>query len=198
MGRKFNVTADCKPNLHYMVDISSRLAQMKGYVDRGEYFTINRARQYGKTTMLRAMKEYLKDEYYVVSMDFQMQMSHAKFRDESTFSVAFAKAFIRTLRNLDADIPEKTEDAMKRLEAAAQEGGAGLELVELFQYVSDICQEADRPLVLMVDETDSAANNQVFMDFLAQLRGYYIDRDHSPTFQSVILAGVYEDRKSVV
>ena len=192
MGRKFNVTADCKPNLHYMVDISSRLAQMKGYVDRGEYFTINRARQYGKTTMLRAMKEYLKDEYYVVSMDFQMQMSHAKFRDENTFSVAFAKAFIRTLRNLDADIPEKMEDAMKRLEAAAQECGAGLELVELFQYLSDICREADRPLVLMVDETDSAANNQVFMDFLAQLRGYYIDRDHSPTFQSVILAGVYD------
>ena len=192
MGRKFNVTADCKPNLHYMVDISSRLAQMKGYVDRGEYFTINRARQYGKTTMLRAMKEYLKDEYYVVSMDFQMQMSHAKFRDENTFSVAFAKAFIRTLRNLDADIPEKMEDAMKRLEAAAQESGAGLELVELFQYLSDICREADRPLVLMVDETDSAANNQVFMDFLAQLRGYYIDRDHSPTFQSVILAGVYD------
>lgn len=62
MGRKFNVTADCKPNLHYMVDISSRLAQMKGYVDRGEYFTINRARQYGKTTILRAMKEYLKNE----------------------------------------------------------------------------------------------------------------------------------------
>ena len=192
MGKTFNITADCKPKLHYMVDLSSRLKQIKGYVDRGEYFTINRARQYGKTTTLRALKEYLKDEYYVVSMDFQMQMSHAKFRDENTFSVAFAKAFIRTLRNLDADIPEKMEDAMKRLEAAAQESGAGLELVELFQYLSDICREADRPLVLMVDETDSAANNQVFMDFLAQLRGYYIDRDHSPTFQSVILAGVYD------
>ena len=41
MGKIFNVTADCKPGLHYMVDISSRLARMKGYVDRGEYFTIN-------------------------------------------------------------------------------------------------------------------------------------------------------------
>lgn len=67
---------------------------MKGYVDRGEYFTVNRARQYGKTTTLRALKEYLKNEYYVISMDFQMQMSYAKFRDENTFSVAFAKAFI--------------------------------------------------------------------------------------------------------
>lgn len=70
MGRKFNVTADCKQNLHYMVDLSSRLAQIKEYVDEGKYFTINRARQYGKTTTLRALKGYLKDEYYVNQYGF--------------------------------------------------------------------------------------------------------------------------------
>ena len=32
MGKKFNVTAGCKPSLHYMVDISSLLAQIKGYM----------------------------------------------------------------------------------------------------------------------------------------------------------------------
>lgn len=44
----------------------------------------------------------------------------------------------------------------------------------------------------MIDEVDSATNNQVFLDFLAQLRAYYIDRDVTATFQSVILAGVYD------
>lgn len=44
----------------------------------------------------------------------------------------------------------------------------------------------------MIDEVDSATNNQVFLDFLAQLRAYYIDRDIQPTFQSVILVGVYD------
>ena len=53
MGKIFNITADCKPNQHYMVNLDSRLAQIKEYIDRGEYFTINRARQYGKTTTLR-------------------------------------------------------------------------------------------------------------------------------------------------
>lgn len=77
MGKTFNVTADCRPNQHYMVDLTSRLAQIREYVDRGEYFAVNRARQYGKTTTLRALKEYLKDQYYVISMDFQMQMSSA-------------------------------------------------------------------------------------------------------------------------
>ena len=42
----------------------------------------------------------------------------------------------------------------------------------------------------MIDEADSAANNQVFLEFLAQLRGYYLNRDQKPTFHSVILAGV--------
>lgn len=192
MGKVFNITGDCKPNLHYMVDISSRLKQMKGFVDRGEYFIVNRARQYGKTTTLRALKEYLKGEYYVISMDFQVQMSHAKFHNENTFSVAFAKAFVRIVQNLDTVIMNEMKKAVESLKAAMQENREDLELVELFQHLSDICRAADKPLVLMIDEIDSAVNSQVFLDFLAQLRGYYIDRDKSPTFQSVILAGVYD------
>lgn len=57
MGKVFNTTADCKPQLHYMVDIGGRLEEMKSLVVKGEYFTINRARQYGKTTALRALKK---------------------------------------------------------------------------------------------------------------------------------------------
>ncbi len=194
MNKTFNITADCKPNLHYMVDIHSRLELIKGYVDRGEYLSVHRARQYGKTTMLRALDEYLKSTYYVISMDFQMQMSAAKFRSENAFSVAFAKAFVRIMQHLDVAFPEKMEQKMNHLKKATQESREDLELVELFQYLSDICRESDRPLVLVIDEIDSAANNQVFLDFLAQLRGYYIDRDRSATFRSVILAGVYDIR----
>lgn len=192
MKKIFNITADCKPDLHYMVDITSRLRLIKSYVDRGEYFTINRARQYGKTTTLRALKEYLKEDYYVVSMDFQMQMSNAKFRNENTFSIAFAKAFVRMIRNQEKGITNEMEKSVKELETAMHEHRESLELVELFQCLSDICSAADKSLVLMIDEIDSAANNQVFLDFLAQLRGYYIDRDRSAAFQSVILAGVYD------
>ena len=45
MNKVFNVSADCKPNLHYMVDMSGLLQKIKEFVDRGEYFTMNRARQ---------------------------------------------------------------------------------------------------------------------------------------------------------
>ena len=55
-----------------MVNLNARLAKIKELVDNGDYFVINRARQYGKTTTLRALKEYLKNTYNVISLDFQM------------------------------------------------------------------------------------------------------------------------------
>lgn len=190
MGKVFNISGDCKPKLHYMVDITQRLGEIKEYIDRGEYFTINRARQYGKTTTLRALYEYIKSEYCVVSLDFQRQMSNAKFRNENTFSVAFGKAFISGMA--EQSVSEKMGQAIAELKAAVSDNKESVELVELFQYLSSICRVSDKPVVLMIDEVDSATNNQVFLDFLAQLRGYYIDRDVTPTFQSVILAGVYD------
>jgi hypothetical protein len=71
MSKFFNVTGACNPKLHYMVDISDRLHSIKTMVDNGAYFTVNRARQYGKTTTLMALQRYLEKEYTVIYMDFQ-------------------------------------------------------------------------------------------------------------------------------
>jgi len=37
----------------------------------------------------------------------------------------------------------------------------------LFEYFSRLCETSERPIVLMIDEVDSASGNQVFLDFLA-------------------------------
>ena len=65
-------------------------------------------------------------------------------------------------------------------------------LRELFARISRLCMEASQPVVLIIDEVDSASNNQVFLDFLAILRSYYLERKKKPMFHSVILAGVYD------
>ncbi len=70
MAKIFNVSGDCKPKLHYMVNIDENLEQIKAMVENGQYFTINRARQYGKTTTLRALEVFLDDDYTVISLDF--------------------------------------------------------------------------------------------------------------------------------
>jgi hypothetical protein len=188
MARIFNVSADCQPDKHYMVDISDRLQKIKKMVDDGQYFTINRARQYGKTTTLQALEGFLKKDYVVVSLDFQM-MGTSKFRNENTFSVAFAKYFIKEMETKEVST---ASGLLMPLKNALREHRDEIELLELFEYLSDICGAATKPVVMIIDEVDSAANNQVFLDFLSQLRGYYIKRRKNPTFQSVILAGVYD------
>ena len=64
---------------------------------------------------------------------------------------------------------------------------------DLFGIFDQWCRENDKPVVLIIDEVDSATNNQVFLDFLGKLRSCYIKRQKNKqyrTFQSVILVGV--------
>ena len=63
-GKKFNTTGICIPSLHYMVDTTDMIDQIiDGYIEQGEYFTINRARQFGKTTTLELLYQRLKETY---------------------------------------------------------------------------------------------------------------------------------------
>lgn len=186
MGKTFNINGDCKPGLHYMVDLHGRLDIIRSMVDQGQYFTINRARQYGKTTILRSLDRFLKNDYLVISMDFQV-MGHACFESESLFVSAFSAELL--------DSTEAIPDEIKNHLCTFAEGCARqITLFSLFKVLSRWCGISQKRIVLLVDEVDSATSNQVFLDFLAQLRGYYINRDRKPAFQSVILAGVYDVR----
>ena len=174
-----------------MVDISERLVQIKKMVDAGNYFTINRGRQYGKTTTLSALRKFLIPEYEVISLDFQ-GIGAAGFETEERFVQSFSRLIRKEKRRgiyIPDNVYDRFEEYINRKEHMAR-------LDELFETISDWCYESEKGLVLIIDEVDSATNNQVFLDFLAQLRENYLSRDDrgDPAFQSVILAGVTDIR----
>ena len=190
MERYFNTEGCCRPGIHYMVRLDDRVDEIKRlYVDRGKYFVINRGRQYGKTTTLRALAEYLKDDYTVLPMDFQALGSDC-FVDGPTFVLSFIDYLEEIFSGREELRNAVSEEAYRNLIALRDQKRLGID--KLFRCLSGLCRTAEKPMVLIIDEVDSASNNQVFIDFLAQLRRYYLDRDISPTFQSVILAGVYD------
>ncbi len=190
MTRYFNTEGRCKPDKHYMVPIGGRLKAIKEqYVDREKYFVINRGRQYGKTTTLMALAEYLRRDYIVVLLDFQ-GIGSEEFANAQTFTRAFTEEFLFAFDNAKMDTAEK-ERVLKPLKDF-MESGTERTMRELFASLSFVCSLAGKPVVMMIDEVDSASNNQVFLDFLAQLRRYYLDRELRPIFHSVILAGVYD------
>ena len=57
--KEFNTTGVCYPQLHYMMDNSHKISDVINLIERGKYFTLNRPRQYGKTTTLRFLVEKL-------------------------------------------------------------------------------------------------------------------------------------------
>ena len=187
MRRRFNTAGSCIPKKNYMVKLDERLKKIKeDYIDEGSYFVINRGRQYGKTTTLRALEEYLKEDYIVLSLDFQ-EIGTEDFADAAVFVRAFGWAVIRAFDMIEISGKEEFLQPLTELMERAEDRS----LADLFFRLSKMCAKASKPIVLMVDEVDSASNNQVFIDFLAQLRGYYLKRDKAPIFHSVILAGVY-------
>jgi len=185
--RRFNVTGVCVPEKHYMVDISDKLAQIKEMVDYGDYFTINRARQYGKTTTLSLLEEVLKGEYIVSSISFE------GLGDESFESAAaFCRVFMELIQEtLDfTDVPDEYKKSWLNEEVA--------DFKSLGRHITEMCKPgaegSDKKLVLMIDEVDKISDNRTYLHFLGMLRDKYLKRTKNKdyTFHSVILAGVYD------
>ena len=186
--KEFNTTAVCIPSKHYMVDLTERVAQIRKLVDAGKYFTINRARQYGKTTTITALRKSLAADYSVVSLDFQ-GLGNASFRTEEEF----CKGFVGLILNkLEYDLISIPDEILGQFNCFVRAGQDNNKLEDLMRIIRRWCGKSDQPVVLIIDEVDTASNNQVFLDFLAQLRDGYISRDTDdiPAFRSVILAGV--------
>ncbi|MBQ6744031.1 MAG: AAA-like domain-containing protein [Acidaminococcaceae bacterium] len=190
--KEFNTTAVCIPAKHYMVDITERVKEIKKLIDAGKYFTINRARQYGKTTTLKALQQALESEYQVLSLSFE-GISNAGYQTEGEFVQTFARILLDRYEFFGLQIPEKILHALHQLCKSEPES---IKMDELYRTFRRWIVQTEKPIVLMIDEVDSASNNQVFLDFLALLREGYISRDTAgaPAFQSVVLAGVTDIR----
>ena len=60
MAKEFNVTGKCIASQHYMADVSAKMKETFRLVEKGQYFVINRPRQYGKTTTLYGLAAALR------------------------------------------------------------------------------------------------------------------------------------------
>lgn len=179
--RKFNVTGLCTPEEDYMVNIIDKIEQIKRLVDKRSYFTINRARQYGKTTTLNELCKALDDEYIVVSLSFQ-GIGDESFASSELFCRSFVKQVTHALRFSTA-----SEDYIRMWDDSDVTG-----IEQLSRHITKMCE--DKKLVLFIDEVDRTSNNRVFLHFIDMLREKFLARrlERDYTFHSVILAGVYD------
>ena len=188
--KEFNIEAVCIPSMHYMVDISDKLEQIQKLIEKGKYFTINRSRQYGKTTTLAALFRKLKEDYIILRLSFEGAGSDA-FQSDKNFVMYFIRSVAKALKfaGQSAEMIEKWKN-----KADYEEG----DYVDAFDYLSDkiawLCENSEKDILLFIDEVDKTSDNQIFLNFLGMLRNKYMKRQEGmdDTFKSVILAGVYD------
>lgn len=168
-----------------MADISAKLRATLQLVEQGKYFTINRPRQYGKTTTL-----------------FLLTNTLAASRNYLTFSLSFAgigndvfeneKAFCRKFIKLLASDVKSTDEALASWLLALTDRVNDLE--ELGEQISELIKKTKKKVVLLIDEVDKSSNNQLFISFLAMLREKFMQKAQGKddTFHAVVLAGVHD------
>ena len=188
MSKYFNVNGICYPDEHYMVNIEDRLEQIQKLVDEKKYFVINRARQYGKTTTMNLLVKHLSFEYAVFFISFE-GLGESAFEQESSFCSMICRLLYDTIRY--EEVPA-LEESVKNMISETVKNNRIEDMSDLSDLISEICGITKKPVVLMIDEVDQASGHKVFLDFLGVLRSKFLKRATRPTFQSVILAGVYD------
>lgn len=186
MRRRFNDTGVCIPGKHYLADTSVKLSKIMELVEDGAYFTINRPRQYGKTTIVYLLsRELTKDKGYLfLELSFE-GVGDNIFEKEELFCLGFAKMLFQEMERLQ-------ETDLAAFLFAQKDKIISFSL--LSDVVTQLAKKTDKKLVLSVDEIDKSSNNQLFLSFLGMLRDKYLNRNKKKeqTFHSVILAGVHD------
>lgn len=183
MQKRFNTTGLCVPKKHYMVNIDNKLRLIENMVSRGDYFTINRPRQFGKTTTLNLLEKKLEDKFTVISISFE-GIGDAVFKEEESFSNKFLELMERSL-----EFGEESE-AIRLKELSVNINN----LDDVSKIITKFVKASEKEVILVIDEVDKSSNNQLFLSFLGILRNKYLlrDKDKDYTFLSVILSGVYD------
>ncbi len=168
-----------------MGDMSKKLDKIMAMVANGDYFTINRPRQYGKTTIIYLLEQkLLKNKHYLVlSISFE-EIDAVTYKKQEWFISTFLDILSEQLEFLQE----------KELLALIQDKKTIANLKQLNTFLTRIIASSDRKVVLIIDEVDKASNNQLFLDFLGMLRAKYLRRNQGKgsAFHSVILAGVHD------
>lgn len=188
MRKSFNVNGICYPDEHYMVNIDNRLEKIRYLVDNGKYFVINRARQYGKTTTLTLLSQKIVNQYQVFFISFE-GLGDAAYASEKAFCRRVCGLLYDTIYYGETNgVTDQIQEDCHLMSLAY----ADVDLRILANFISRICKEANRPVVLIIDEVDQASGQEIFLSFLGMLRDKYMKRRSRPTFHSVILSSVYD------
>ena len=171
--REFNTFGPVNPRDHYHVNRVAVKAAMRAMIAKGRYFTLNAARQTGKTTLFREVIAELEAEgtYFCILLDFELLSGFTPERSYERLG--------QTLNQWRQTWPAAPVPAPMRDHG------------DFADWLRATVRQLGRRGVLIIDEFD-ALPEELIRPLLTQFRGMYLQRDdlNSGSLQSIILVGV--------
>jgi len=115
--REFNDVGLCIPHRHYMVNSSTKIGQIIELVEEGKYFTINRPRQFGKTTILALLTNRLnqRDDHVALEITFE-ELDIDAHQQQERFVYEFLMMLLIKLEFLNLTEPARfVEEQLEKL-----------------------------------------------------------------------------------
>jgi len=172
--REFNIFGPTFAQLHYHIDRQQIKAQLHKKIEGARYFTLNAARQIGKTTIFHEMVDEVQTggQYFCIYLDFEELVDLEKGR------------FYEGLGLL-------LEEWRIQYEPTAPEPLPMRDHLDLTQWLQSTNQALGKQGVLIIDEFE-AVSTDIIMPILSRFRGIYVNRlSHTKhTLRSIVLVGV--------
>lgn len=126
---------------------SQSIIKLQKMVSRGDYFCMNRARQYGKTTTLSLLKESLEDEYTIFSISFEGIETAAYESDE-----ALAYAFLCLLNDCLTynEVKHVSEPLKELISDTAAHTAESFSLIRLSRLISQLCNVSAKQILILI------------------------------------------------
>jgi hypothetical protein len=186
MERFFSTAGPIRKEKHYFIDPLSRidLRDILSLIHQEKYFVLHAPRQTGKTTLLKALMDYLNKEghYKTLHVDIEAAQAARGNVEKGIWTV------LRILAN-ESFIYLQDSFLKERWKQILEESG---EFYALQDALMQWCQSEKKPIVLFLDEVDSLVGDTL-ISLLRQLRGGH---DKRPTLfpQSIVLCGIRDVR----
>ncbi|MBV7335176.1 ATP-binding protein [Chloroflexi bacterium TSY] len=180
MSREFNIFGPVYPDIHYHVDRVSVKSAIRDKIEKGRYFTLNAARQTGKTTLFREVIAELETEgdHFGVLLSFE---SLRCFDRAEFYEQLGAMITTDNLPSLKAMMPTQNLPTPEGLRHQR----------DFVNWLSHLGSVMNRRGLLIIDEFD-AIGSELAEPLLGAFRHMYLNRHDISrhALQSIILVGV--------
>lgn len=185
MERFFNIAGPQIVEDNYTIDPLSRfdLEDILMLIRQKRYFVLHAPRQTGKTSCMLALRDYLNEHGEYIAVYANVEGGQASRNNVDRVIKSTIDTFARELRLVIGN------NSLDYLSGEAQKKATDSMLTE---YLSQLCQNLPKPLVLIIDEIDSLVGDSL-VSVLRQIRAGYANRPNSFPL-SIILCGVRDIR----